>query len=372
MCQVESFRGFNPPKEEESEMNRTANPGGRVHCVDLAKNKFQTHLYSAAAERLQQRTLSRARFDQSMSDPRPGDLVVMEACGSSHYWGRRLERRGFRVKLVPAQFVAKQRLGNKTDGNDADGIFAVHRDPRVRPVPVKTVHQQDLCALHRLRELLVQQRTQYINQARGLLAERGCVAARGERGFAALLSQVATHPSEDVSPALLGVIGVIREQIAQVEQQLAGVEQRLGAALRQSALAQRIDTVFGVGTVTATAFDAEYGQGVGRFADARQFAAGIGIAPSEHSSGETRRLGRITRRGNPYLRRLLVQGAQSVLTASTRRDDPLCRLARRLLAQGKSRNTVVIAVANRMARIIFAVIRDGTEYHGAARLKKAA
>lgn len=353
-------------------MNRTANTCGRVHCVDLAKNKFQAHVYSAAGERIQQRTLSRARFDQLMAEARGGELVVMEACGSSHFWARRLERRGFRVKLVPAQFVAKQRLGNKTDGNDADGIYAVHRDPRVRPVPVKTAGQQDMCALHRLRELLVQQRTQYVNQARGLLAERGCVAPKGDRGFAELLSRVAAHPTEEVTPALLEVIKLLQEQIAQISKQITAVESRMGAALRDSAVAQRIDTIFGVGLVTSTGFAAEYGQGVGRFADARQFAASIGIAPSEHSSGETRRLGRITKRGNPYLRRLLVQCAQSVLMASNRRDDPICRLARRLLAQGKPRNTVVIAVANRLARIIFAVIKHGTEYRGAALIQKAA
>lgn len=353
-------------------MNITAIATQRVYCVDLAKNKFQVHVFSPTAERAQQRTLSRAKFDEFFRDPaKAGGLVVMEACASGHHWSRRLQRRGFRTKLVPAQFVAKQRHGNKTDGNDADAIFAVHRDPRVRPVPVKTLEQQDLCAEHRVRELLVHQRTQYINQARGLLAERGCIAARGHGGFAELLDRVAHHPSEEVTPQLADLIRLIAEQIRGVNAQIDVIQAHLKRALAGSASAQRIDRIFGIACITATAFAGEYGSGVDRFADARQFAAGIGITPSEHSSGEKRRLGRITKRGNPYLRKLLVQCAQSVLTASARRDDAICVFARRLLAQHKPRNTVIVAIANRLARIIYAVIKHQTDYHPSGQVQHA-
>lgn len=350
-------------------MNRTAE-SARVLCVDLAKNKFQMNVYSATGGRLRQHTLTRARVDATLLNPQPGDLVVMEACGSSNYWGRRLLQRGFRVKLVPPQFVAKQRIGNKNDGNDADAIFAAHRDPRVRPVPVKTTAQQDLSALHRVRQLLVRQRTQYTNQVRGLLAERGCVAPPGEKGFAELLARAT--PSDEVTPALLDLIGVLREQIAQLDRQLRELDRRMRAALRSSPVAQRLDTILGLATVTSTAFAAEYGHGVERFADARQFAASLGVTPSEHSSGQTRRLGPMTRRGDDYLRVLLTQCSQSVIKASSRRDDPICRLVRRLMAQGKPHNVIVGAVCNRLARIIYAVLKHGTTYQGAALLKAAA
>lgn len=344
-------------------MNRTAITSNRVYCVDLAKNKFQVHVFSPTDERLQQRTLSRAKFDAFFADPaKAGSLVVMEACASGHYWSRRLQHRDLRTKLVPPQFVAKQRLGNKTDGNDADSIFAVHRDPRVRPVPVKTLEQQDLCAQHRVRELLVTQRTQYINQARGLLTERGCIAARGDGGFAELLDRVARRPAEEITPTLVDLIGLLAVQIRAVNAQITVIEARLTSALTASPVAQHIDSVFGVGCVTATAFAGEFGNSVERFADARQFAANLGITPSEHSSGEKRRLGAITKRGNPYLRKLLVQCAQSVLTASARRDDAICVFAKRLLAQHKRRNTVIVAIANRLARIIYAVIKHQTDY----------
>lgn len=334
----------------------------RVYCVDLAKNKFQVHAFSQQGQRLERKVLTRKKFQILTGSLAPSDLVVMEACASSQHWARKIAAHGARAKLVPAQFVAKQRIGNKNDGNDADAIYAVHRDPRVRPVPVKTVAQQDLCAIHRLRELLDRQRTQMINQARGLLAERGCVAPKGEKGFSELLAGVIASPPEEVTPSLLDLVLRLSDRINQTNLEIADLNRRLRHALRDSAVAQRIDTIFGVGVVTATAVAAEYGNGVGRFADARQFAASLGSCPSERSSGETRRLGAITRQGNPYLRKLLVLCAQSVVRSRNRRKDPLCQLAVRLLDSGKPHNKVVVAVANRLARIMFAVIRDGTEY----------
>lgn len=343
-------------------MNRTVSANERVYCVDLAKNKFQVHAFSPTGERLQRGTLSRSKFDDYFADPkRIGGLVVMEACASSYHWARRFEQRGYRVKLVPAQFVAKQRMGNKNDGNDADGIYAVHCDPRVRPVPIKHLEQQDLIAQHRLRELLVGQRTQCINQARGLLAERGCVAARGARGFAELLTRVSENPSGEVTPSLAASIALIVDHLDHIEQQLKVIEASLEAVAKQSAVAQRIDTIHGVGVITATAFAAEYGERVERFADARQFAASIGITPREDSSGERRCLGAITKRGNPYLRKLLVQCAQSVVMTCQRRDDDISLLARRLLER-RPRNTVIVAVANRLARIIYSVIKHAEPY----------
>lgn len=341
-------------------MNR--NPTLDTYCVDLAKNKFQVHAFNVHGECVKRSTLSRAKFDAFFAKPKlAGALVVMEACASSNYWARLFLTRGLQVKLVPAQFVAKQRIGNKNDGNDADGIYAVHRDVRVRPVPIKTLEQQDLCAEHRLRELLVGQRTQCINQARGLLAERGCVASKGDKGFAELLQQVEARSHAEISDGLCLIIRQLAAQIETINQQIDQIEKRLAALARTSSQVQQLQSIHGVGMVTATAFAAEYGGRVDRYADARQFAASIGTCPREDSSGETRRLGSITKRGNPYLRKLLAQGAQSVIASSHRRDDQICRLARRLL-EHKSHNHVVIAVANHLARIIYAVIKHGQPY----------
>jgi len=343
-------------------MNRTESDYVRVHCLDLAKEKFQVHEFGRSDERLMVRTLSRAKFDAAFSgSAASGSLVVMEACASSHYWGRELTRRGYQVKLVPAQFVAKQRIGSKTDGNDADAIFAVHRDARVRPVPVKTLAQQDLCAEHRFRELLVGHRTACFNQLRSQLAERGVVAPRGCGNLRRLLAEIEAPPGGEITPAFIVLIGHLIEQIDGLDAQIAQIELRLANVARSNATVRNVDSIHGVGLITATAVVAHFGSDLRRFNSARQFAASLGIAPCEYSSGQTRWLGAITKRGDPYLRKLLVQCAQSVVRACHRRDDPISELAQRLL-QRRPRNTVVVAVANRLARIIYAVIKHGEPY----------
>jgi transposase len=334
-----------------------------VYCVDLAQNKFQIHAFKSTGERIQQRTLSRSRFERFFSSPHGGGaVVVMEACASGHFWSRQLLRNGYHPKLVPPQFAAMHRMGNKTDGNDADAIYATHRDLRVGPVPIKTLEQQDTCAQHRLRELLVRQRVQCINQARGLLAERGIIAIRGDKGFRGLLRRALGFPSEEMTPILARLLTVLGEQLKGIEERIAELDRELEVVVAESEVATRIRTVFGVGSVTATAIVGEYGSSVGRYSNARQFAASIGITPKEHSSGERRRLGKITKRGNPYLRWLLMQCAQTIILNCHRRENSLCQFARALIERRKHRNTVRVAVANRLARIIYALMRTGQEY----------
>lgn len=336
---------------------------GPVYAVDLAKNVFQVHTYGPHGHRVAEQRLSRKKFAAKFSDPNTTrGAIVMEACGSSNYWGRRFVEQGYRVHLVPPQFVAKRRMGNKTDGNDADAIYAVYKDPRIRPVPIKSLAQQDLAALHRVRERLVNQHTQCRNQVRGLLAERGVVEKAGNVGFTALMQRLNQGDEPQVTEPLRYVVATIVEQMDQIRAHLKRIEAQLKAAHRGSAVSRLLATTFGVGLITATACDAEYGASVARFADSRQFAASIGLTPSEHSSGEKRRRGAITKRGNPYLRKLLIQGANTVVNQRNRREDALCLLARRLFAAHKRRTTVVVAVANRMARILFAILKHREPY----------
>lgn len=347
-------------------MNVNAKP---TYCVDLAKNKFQVHTFSARGEVQQRRTLTRAKFDAFFSNPNtPRGMVVMEACASSQFWARRFVRQGHEARLLPAQFVAKHRIGNKNDGNDADAIWATHQDARVKSVPVKSVEQQDACAWHRLRERLVTDRTQCINQIRGLLAERGRVAGKGRLGLSALVASV-DDSSDEVTPVLARMIGMIHQQIEQIDQQIDAIECELNAMAKRDPVAKRVMTIHGIGVITATAMAAETGGRVERFADARQFAAGIGITPREDSTGETWRLGPITRRGNPYLRWLLVQCGQSVVQNCRSRDDAISKFAMRLLEdKHKKHNTVVVAVANHLARIVYAVIKHGEDYRPQGRI----
>lgn len=345
-------------------MNTNASASGiaPIYAVDLAKNVFQVHVFTAYGERLKQCRWKRAKYNDffTHAHTRRG-LVVMEACASAHYWGRRLVALGYQVKLVPARFVAQHRIGNKNDGRDADAIFVTHRDRRVQAVPVKSLGQQDECAWHRVRERLVDQRTAIVNQLRGLLAERGVVAAKGSAGVGVLLNGLPADHAE-VTASMRTLIALLREQYTQVNESIDQVERQLALHLATSPVAQHLVSIFGVGLITATAFAAETGGRVERYADARQFAASFGLSPREHSSGDTRRLGPITKHGNGYLRRLLVQCAQTVVNHRNRRDDPLARLARRLLAQHKRRNVVIVAVANHLARIIYALIKHRCDY----------
>ncbi len=351
----------------------TTQPSQRVYCVDLAKAKFQVHTFGPHGERLAQRTYTRAQFKEFFAKAHTArGTVVMEACGSAHHWSRQLRQRSHATELLPAQFVNKARHGNKTDGNDADAIYAVYCDRRVRPVPVKTLEQQDLCAQHRVRELLIGQQTQCINQIRGLLAERGMVGGKGDAGFKALIQRV--HAAADgqddtgeITPLLHHSVALALEHLDQVRTHIKAMDRQLKEAFKASAVATQVETIFGVGLITATAVAGEIGPQVERFADARQFAASLGLTPKESSSGQTRRLGFITQRGDPYLRRLLVQGAHAVLVRCRRRDDALCLFARRLLDAGKLDAKVAVAVANRLARIIYAVIKHNRPYHPAGR-----
>lgn len=334
-----------------------------VYAVDLAKNVFEVHTFGPHGACRKVERLSRKKFVAKFTNPNTErGVVVMEACASSHHWGRQLSSRGYWTQLVPPQFVAQRRVGNKNDGNDADTIYAVYRDPRIRPVPVKTLAQQDLAALHRTRELLVAQRTQCINQIRGLLAERGVVERAGTGGFQALMKRINQEDLPEVTTSLQHQVALIHAHVGEIDAHLKVLECELDSAYQGSVVAQRVHTIFGVGLITATACAAEYGGGVDRFHDSREFAANIGTTPRERSSGEKRHRGAITKRGNCYLRKLLVQCANIILNYRNRHEDPLCQLARRLLGAGKRRSVVVVAIANRLARTIYAVIKHGDAY----------
>ncbi len=360
---------------------RAAYGNCEVYCVDLAKNLFHVNRYSAHSECLSSKLISRKKFDALVRDPqRPRALFVLEACASANFWGLTLQDRGDQVKLVPPQFVAKQRIGNKTDRNDAEAIYAVHMDPRVHPVPLKTPAQQDQLSLNHTRSFLVKLRTALSNHLRSLLAERGLVTAKGCAGLDQLIETVTdielTPLSVDCQP-VVAVLKVFREQLSS---HVDTLESKLKAQVRGSEVAQRLMAIPGVGPITASAVSAEFPD-VNRYADARQFAAAMGLVPGEHSSGGKQRLGGISKRGNAYMRTLLTQGAQNVLNSAcpsvrlkTLADEPserpaerpaktddIHQFARQLRAR-KPRNVVVAAIANRMARMLYVLLKHGVSY----------
>lgn len=368
------------PSALRAKAQRAAPGEIKVYAVDLAKEHFHLNVYSAHGELLLSKALRRQQFEKRVSDPqRARGMWVMEACAGAHGWGRKLLALGDQVKLVPPQFVAKQRIGNKNDCNDAAAIFSVHLDARVHPVPVKSEAQQGQLAIHSARQLLKASRTKISNHLRSLLAEHLLVTAKGAHALKALVSEVseiesAVHLNGDVQAILVSLQSVLKS----VDEQLALFDERVKRQVAQSPIAMKLIAAPGIGPITASAMAAEYTTGVARFGDSRQFAANLGLTPGEHSSGGKTRMGGITKRGNVYLRQLLVQGAQGIVTSACPKlnskralahavnpdaikHDDLHVFARSLHAR-KPRNVVVIAVANRMARMVYAMLKSGVPY----------
>jgi transposase len=333
-------------------------------AVDLAKNVFQL----AIADRhwRVQRTLrlSRQQFERWF-DNREVELVIMEACGSAHHWARLLQERGIQVKLLPARYVRPYVRGNKTDATDAAALLEAARCAQIVPVQIKSIEQQCLQGLHRVRSGWMATRTARINTMRGLCRELGVVIPAGAISGMRELSKVlqgAQMPQilRPALQALLDELGLLAQRIAQIELQLKELA-------KQSNPCQNLLSVPGIGLLTATAMVAATGGSVSHFKSARHFAAWFGLTPKEHSSGGSRRLGRISKRGDRYLRMLLTHGARAVLNAARlaqRRDKPLdpLRIWALGVAQRSHHNKATCALANKLARICFAVLRSLEPY----------
>jgi transposase len=282
--------------------------------------------------------------------------VLMEACGSSHYWGRELEAMGHEVSLLPPTEVSRYRSGNKTDRADAKALLEAARNRAIDPVPVKSVEQQAVTALHRLRSGYVSTRTARINAVRGHLREFGVSIPLG----AARVIPCARAALEgDAVPELLhaALLGAL-EDIESLKEKAESLQKELTRLARHMPAAGQLMTVPGIGVLTATALVAFIGD-PHRFRNGRCFAAYLGLTPREHSSGRSRRLGRITKHGNSYLRMLLIHGARSALRAGQISGEPddLRRWALELKAR-KGYNVASVALANKLARIAWRVWRD--------------
>lgn len=264
--------------------------------------------------------------------------------------------RGYEAKLLPPQHVAALVFGNKTDANDADAIYEAGHRPKIRPVPVKGEEQQDVLALHRVRDRRMRDRTAVGNQIRGLLGERGVAFAQGSgalrRGLADWLSEAEGPLSE--------VIGELWAEWQELDRRIALAQRRLEAFYRASPACGLIGEIEGVGQLTATAIVASIGDG-SAFGRGRQCAAWLGLTPKEHSSGQHRHLGGITKRGDGYLRKLLVQGARSAVTAAQHKSDARSRWIQALVAR-RGMNKAAVALANKNARIAWALLRSGECY----------
>ncbi len=326
-------------------------------AVDLAKSVFEVAVSQRPGKVARRHRLSRAQFSRFLAEQAPA-TVVMEACGTAHFWGREAGARGHRVVLLPPHAVRPYVLRNKTDGADAKGLLEAIRNDDLRPVPVKSVDQHALASLHRMRSAWMATRTARLNTLRGLLRELGFAIPVGARQVVPQVWALVSDADSAVPDALRPVLAEAAREIRELEVRVREVERSLEAMSRGSEVLGRLRTIPGVGLLTATALVALVGD-VQRFPSGRHFASYLGLTPRESSSGLRRRLGAISKRGDPYLRMLLIHGARSVLLHAKKATGERDRLRTWAVDREHARghNKAAVALANKLARIVWAVWR---------------
>ena len=330
--------------------------------VDLAKNVFEIGISDRPGHVEETLRLSRTKFLKFFVDQVPS-RVVMEACGSSHYWGREITKLGHEVKLISPQYVKPYVQRNKTDRTDVKGLLEADRNSDIHSVPVKTVAQQQLTALHRIRSRWMATRIGRINTLRGLLREFGFTIPVGARHVIPGAMGLIEDAEVDMPPVLREVFHEMCAEIRELEVRLQSVEKRLEALAAQTPAVARLRSIPGIGLLTATAIVGSVGD-VERFRSSRHFASYLGLTPREHSSGNVRRLGRISKRGDVYLRTMLIHGARSLLWSAHRKSitpSPLQRWGLRIHEQ-RGYNKATVALANKLARRVWAVWKRDSDY----------
>jgi transposase len=330
-------------------------------AVDLAKNVFEVAISRHPGRIAKRQRLSRSRLATFFAQQPPA-TILLEACGSSHHWARRAQVHDHQVLLLPPHHVSRYRTGNKTDRADAKALLEAHRNEEIRPVPVKSIEQQALTALHRLRSRYLSTRTARINTLRGVLREFGIIVPKGGRYAPVRLQAVINDPDRDIPVLLRSVLAEACQEIRKLTERMDFIEERLKELADRMPIVGHLCSVPGIGLLTATALVAFVGD-VQRFRTGRHFASYLGLVPKEFSSGERQRMGRITKRGDMYLRMLLIHGARSVLVSASRRrkPDPLRDWALRL-SQRRGHNTATVALANHIARIAWRIWKEERDF----------
>ena len=327
-------------------------------AIDTSKSVFTLHGVDGSGRALLRRNLRRGEL-ADFFEKQPATDVVLEACGGSHHWGRLLTRLGHRVRLIPAQYVTPFVKRGKNDRNDAEAICVAAAQPSIGDVAVKPIEMQADAMLLSVRELLVRSRTQLVNALRGHASELGLVAPQGEKGLARLQSEIATADTAEVPPAARQALKMLGGEIGRIEARLAEIDVQLTARHKANPLSRLLTGIPGVGPITALNFVSRVDPA--QFKSGRHLAAWLGLVPRENSTGGKQRLGGISRAGDERLRQLLVLGATAVIRhvkpGRANASPWLLELLKR-----RPRKLVAVALANKMARILWAMMTRGEAY----------
>jgi transposase len=327
--------------------------------IDLGKTVFHLVALDRKGEIVVRKKFSRNHLLQFTANLR-ARLIGMEACGGAHFLGRALREQGHEVRLMPAQYIKPYVKTNKNDYIDAEAIAEAVGRPRMRFVPIKSEEQLDLQSFHRVRDRWVRRRTSLINQIRGLLLERGITIRQGRRHVEAALPGILEDADSCLSGPLRTVLAQLQGELRHIQSQIEQIDEAIMKAAGDHEACRRLMTIPGVGSITATAVVAAIANGV-EFRKGRAFATWLGLVPGQYSTGGKEKLLGISKRGNSYLRRLFVHGARAVLQHSDNQAPGLRAWLARLSARAH-KNVVTVALANKLARIAWAVLSKGEVY----------
>lgn len=327
--------------------------------LDLAKNVFQVHAVSAGGEVMVRKALRRAQLLAFFASLKPC-LVGVEACGTSHHWARQLTSLGHEVRLMPPAYVKPYVKRGKTDASDAEAICEAVTRPTMRFVPIKSEEQQSALTIHRTRELLVRQRTQLINMMRGLLAEFGIEIRQGVTHALTIARDIVDRNASRLPALAEKMVGVLATQVLALHTQLRDIECALRAWFKENELAKRLATIPGIGPVGASALAATVVD-PHQFSSGRQFAAWIGLTPLQKSSGGKERLGRISKMGDQYIRKILVVGMTAIVRYARSKPELYDPWVSALVGRKPGR-LASVALANKAARVAWAIMTRGGVY----------
>jgi transposase len=331
--------------------------------IDLGKSVFHLVGLNLRGEVVVRKKFSRRQLLQFTANLQV-DLIGMEACGGAHFLGRALREQGHEVRLMPAQYVKPYVKTNKNDFIDAEAIAEAVARPTMRFVPIKTDEQLDMQSLHRVRERWVMRRTAIVNQIRGLLLERGITLPKGRHHVDAALPGILEDADAKLSGALRTLLEQLKLEMDQMATRIDQADALLNKTAHENDACQRLVAIPGIGPVTATALIAAIGNGAA-FRKGRDFAAWMGVTPREHSTGGKQKLLGISKRGNSYLRRLFIQGARAVLQQRTKQNAGLSAWLAQLTGRAHA-NVAAVALANKLARIAWAVLAKDQPYRPVA------